>query len=422
MTHDEAFIRAIIENPDDDSPRLIYADWLEEHDDTRAVALRSNPELSHLLAGLKSAVQAPYDVLESHADAGRIEFLSALALLIERGRNLIQNQQWPGMLDSVLDHIERLLALTPGQASADSLVQGFLTRTSAPKRIRSFASLLASGQPQCVLLKLFDSYGMDGRFTELFACLAQEMVLRIGDERDLPPVVRFVQKLRAEEHPLAYLPLVLMDIENEFKNYLPQYGNQGSSWSMALDPSRQRAQPLAAGSSNDPITVREVEDSSSASRIGAAVRNWQEESNGQVEVRVFQLPRPIGADEVTVEFLRSLGLDSLREAEAQDIRGERIPPSHAANILFSAASSGGAYSRGLLGAYGRLETWHSLAGLAGASDKESVQSIAAAVERCMWFSFDAASEWFYQIAWDLGLMVIRQDGMSLAVLAASDTD
>jgi uncharacterized protein (TIGR02996 family) len=30
MTHDEAFLQAIRERPDDDAPRLIYADWLEE--------------------------------------------------------------------------------------------------------------------------------------------------------------------------------------------------------------------------------------------------------------------------------------------------------------------------------------------------------------------------------------------------------
>ena len=31
MTHDESFLRAIREEPDDDGVRLIYADWLEEH-------------------------------------------------------------------------------------------------------------------------------------------------------------------------------------------------------------------------------------------------------------------------------------------------------------------------------------------------------------------------------------------------------
>ena len=31
MPSDEAFLHAICENPQDDAPRLIYADWLEEH-------------------------------------------------------------------------------------------------------------------------------------------------------------------------------------------------------------------------------------------------------------------------------------------------------------------------------------------------------------------------------------------------------
>jgi uncharacterized protein (TIGR02996 family) len=31
LTHDDAFLASIIESPDDDVPRLIYADWLEEH-------------------------------------------------------------------------------------------------------------------------------------------------------------------------------------------------------------------------------------------------------------------------------------------------------------------------------------------------------------------------------------------------------
>ena len=33
MTADEPFRRTIWERPDDDAPRLVYADWLEEHDD-----------------------------------------------------------------------------------------------------------------------------------------------------------------------------------------------------------------------------------------------------------------------------------------------------------------------------------------------------------------------------------------------------
>jgi uncharacterized protein (TIGR02996 family) len=35
MSDRDALLRAICENPDDDAPRLIYADWLDEHDDPR---------------------------------------------------------------------------------------------------------------------------------------------------------------------------------------------------------------------------------------------------------------------------------------------------------------------------------------------------------------------------------------------------
>jgi len=31
MRHDDAFLQAILAAPEDDGPRLIYADWLEEH-------------------------------------------------------------------------------------------------------------------------------------------------------------------------------------------------------------------------------------------------------------------------------------------------------------------------------------------------------------------------------------------------------
>src|SRR4051812_32083073 len=49
MTHDEVFQRDIIENPDDDSRRLIYADWLEEHSQPeRAEFIRVQCELASL--------------------------------------------------------------------------------------------------------------------------------------------------------------------------------------------------------------------------------------------------------------------------------------------------------------------------------------------------------------------------------------
>jgi len=68
MTEDEAFIRAILAHTGDDTPRLVYADWLEDHSDPRAAYLRAeagwakpwrtgerpadSPELRQMTAGL----------------------------------------------------------------------------------------------------------------------------------------------------------------------------------------------------------------------------------------------------------------------------------------------------------------------------------------------------------------------------------
>jgi uncharacterized protein (TIGR02996 family) len=84
MPDEQAFLRAILERPDDDAPRLIYADWLEERGDPRGEFLRwvvqvrqlrvvspeqrrRHDELSAALAGLRRQERRELD----HAIAGR---------------------------------------------------------------------------------------------------------------------------------------------------------------------------------------------------------------------------------------------------------------------------------------------------------------------------------------------------------------
>jgi uncharacterized protein (TIGR02996 family) len=50
MTLDDAFLHEIIANPDDDTPRLIYADYLDERGDLRGEFIRVQVELAHLPA------------------------------------------------------------------------------------------------------------------------------------------------------------------------------------------------------------------------------------------------------------------------------------------------------------------------------------------------------------------------------------
>jgi uncharacterized protein (TIGR02996 family) len=52
MTHDDTFLQAIRSSPDDDTPRLVYADWLEEHGQSdRAAFIRVQCRLALLPEG-----------------------------------------------------------------------------------------------------------------------------------------------------------------------------------------------------------------------------------------------------------------------------------------------------------------------------------------------------------------------------------
>ena len=48
MSEEQAFLDEITRNPDDDAPRLVYADWLEERGDIRGEYLRLGVKLAGL--------------------------------------------------------------------------------------------------------------------------------------------------------------------------------------------------------------------------------------------------------------------------------------------------------------------------------------------------------------------------------------
>ncbi|MEK6239183.1 MAG: TIGR02996 domain-containing protein, partial [Planctomycetales bacterium] len=48
MDSQSAFLREIIDAPEDDAPRLIYADWLEERGDPKAGFIRAQCQLAHM--------------------------------------------------------------------------------------------------------------------------------------------------------------------------------------------------------------------------------------------------------------------------------------------------------------------------------------------------------------------------------------
>lgn len=331
---------------------------------------------------------------------------------------------------SIIESIERTLALTPGLASAEATLTlllarqargGLTTRRRSPgQRQADAAALLAHAQSPDVLLSLFERHGGDAQHHELLACLVQEMALR-----SIPVVGAVAEfwgaRVAHAGHPLGWLPPVLLMQENVFPKFLPGYSPQVRSWAY-YDPAT-----VTVGAMRAPVEMSiawtEVEVSAGEqARVQSAIASWPIESNGKIESRLFRADVPLLAEAVTDAAVLSLPLQCLEGAKAGDLWLVPYSVADALAALFSAAATGGAYNSGRGGAYGRLETWRSAGGLVGTTEGDSLGTVAALASRCAWFYFFAKSAWFYDVARDNGLMALRPDGRTLAVLAATDTD
>lgn len=363
--------------------------------------------LNELPAGLAGAedVSRHCDLVERAAAEGRAGELYELALALRGGE--------PGwQRDAVLEHVERALALTPGAefaalsvrlASQENPGEGGPAAEENPEdggaRIRRVAALLASAQPPAHLLPLFEEYE---RAPELFACLTQELVLRhpyIGQEG---AARRVAAHLADANHPLAVLPLALLDFEDALD--LPSYSVRGASHAMPFGPDERSGFPRRPGHRMPAVELL------APALLAAAVENWVRDSNGRVEARAFRLAMPA---ELDADLLEGLGLACLDGEGELSVR--TATPSEVMRVLFAAAAHGGAYGGGRGGAYGRLLAWQSMTALAGGSRIEE------AADRS-WALFDASTAWFHQVAWDVGVAALDTDRLLLHVLAATDTD
>jgi Family of unknown function (DUF6183) len=291
-------------------------------------------------------------------------------------------------------------------------------RTDRPEKPRILASVLASWQTPDSLLTAMDRDEGEGRVSELLACLLQEMVLRGVNVAAHPAAVRLAERMRATGHPLAILPLTLMDLECEVGVWLPAYDK--SRWVGSAEQPSSPPTPARSHADSGPTTSTSIATPRFYHPIAAAVRNWQEESNGRVEARAFEFDRPLTQDEMRVTLLMALNLEALRGATEEQIALRPGDLQEVFGDLFSTASLGGACNLGLSGAYGRLAAWESLAAMAGAPDGASIEEVGSLAQRCTWGFFGAKSEWFCGDMWDFGLVALRPDGRSLAVLAATD--
>jgi uncharacterized protein (TIGR02996 family) len=116
MVQQEAFLQAILEHPEDDTPRLVYADWLEDHGDpTRAEFIRLQIELAHLAADAPeraALVEREQALLREH---GRrwAEPLRGLVDGWRFERGFIEGVQVWSFHGEIVENLARALALAP---------------------------------------------------------------------------------------------------------------------------------------------------------------------------------------------------------------------------------------------------------------------------------------------------------------------
>lgn len=281
---------------------------------------------------------------------------------------------------------------------------------------RELAFLLATGQSKTTLLKLVEQFDGQSDFEEVLVCWVQELVVRGNDLYGEKPVARMWRQLRESAHPLAALPLRLERIETELRDWLPNVRVGGSSCGLPYGPSE--TMNAEAPGQIEPVAAVEI---AATADIASVVANWQEESNGRCEAKRFRLDRATMPSTVNAGFMKTLPLLCLEGATVEHVVVRAVPTEHALGVLFSASAIGGAYNHGRRSAYGRLELWRSVAALTR-SDSTDISCIAENAANWNWYSFDARSDWFEQVAWDLGIVAMSPDATEMAVLAATDTD
>ena len=158
LTQHEAFLRAIFDTPDDDTPRLVYADFLEERDaPDRAAFIRLGCELARLPHGADPAREMAirtevlglaerHDWARQPSDRGfaitdRIVLAAAqLARPVELRAEIVRDHpEWFGVktLSIALghhiypEHVEELLALPCTQQVIDWDLQGHVEEIAA---------------------------------------------------------------------------------------------------------------------------------------------------------------------------------------------------------------------------------------------------------------------------------------------------
>ncbi|MFI5888514.1 DUF6183 family protein [Actinoplanes sp. NPDC051513] len=356
-------------------------------------------------------VREVWDLAEAKMAAGQESFVADLGIAVWGRYGSAPVRPWQSR--SVYERLLRLLALTAGAQYITQAVR-MVTATDDATLRRQAASLLSAGQSSWGLAALFSDGDAD---EELCACLVQELVLRGVEVQKIPAIGWWLRSPQRQQYSSDWLPRSLTALEG--RPQLPRYRLDGTSFSGPTTAASGTAVPAAVGGTRVP-TWRETTTSATAAAIGSAVANWVDRSNGSCEARTFELADVLAEDSLA-DLLALLDLECMAGASAiPQIR--QCTPAHAWQLLFVAASEGGAYSVGEGGAQGRLAAWRSVGALTDSPADAPANEVEQRANDHSWYTVDTTTTWFAQVAWDIALVAMAPDRRHVAVLAATDTD
>ncbi|MFO0736827.1 MAG: DUF6183 family protein [Labilithrix sp.] len=356
------------------------------------------------------------------AKEGHTPELAALARGLEAAATSAQADAY----EKVVDLVEDQLALTQSDAAIDAILalsdeprtKSVVVPRTTHARQCAFASRLGYAQTKQAFVAALERHA--GKHRDLFACWMHELVLRRVSLAKEPVAQTLAEELANTGHRLGGLPLELRPLEREAPSYMPLYGDRGLTGvleALAGGPMSARTMPPPAEGKDVQITEKEPNP-----LLVSAVKPWQHGKRGKVEMKAFELSVPLSGNLLGSWLLRSLPLESTKGVAREGLECKRVPPESVFGPLFAAAANGGAYSSGIGGAYGRREAWTTLGALVGAPDGSGVGVIEQAAQRTVFLAFGAEGPWFYDVAWDLGVLALHEDQRNVVVLAATDAE
>ena len=165
------------------------------------------------------------------------------------------------------------------------------------------------------------------------------------------------------------------------------------------------------------VAFEECHDTLRSQQIASAAKNWERESNGKWEARIFSVDQ---MPDLTL-FLPQLSVEALDNVTGE-VQASLCSLESMLSLLFWAASSGGAYNHGEYSAYGRLRVWESLAGFISLDTTTSLEARVALARKCAWYQVAPTSDWFCKVIWDIFICCLNPIRHEVVLLAATDTD